>query len=107
VKGQAVEQRRGHLGIAEYRRPFAERQIGSDDDRGALVEPADEMEQQLAAGLRERQIAEFVEDNEIPSGELIDEPALAVFPGFGLKPVDQVDNVEDAGTGTVTDACTG
>jgi len=27
----------------------------------ALVEPADEMEQQLAAGLGERQVAEFVE----------------------------------------------
>ena len=28
-------------------------EIGSDNDRGALVEPADEVEQELAAGLGE------------------------------------------------------
>ena len=62
VVGQAIEQRGGHLGIAEDARPFAEGQVGGDDDRGSLVEPADEVEQELAAGLGERQIAEFVED---------------------------------------------
>ena len=51
VMGQAVEQRGRHLGIAEHARPFAECQIGGDDDGGALVEPADEVEQELAAGL--------------------------------------------------------
>ena len=78
---EAVEERGGHLGVAEDRRPFAEGQIGGDDDRGALVEPADEMEQQLAPGLSERQIAEFVEDDEIAPGQLIGEPALATGAG--------------------------
>jgi hypothetical protein len=50
--GQAVEQRGGHLGFAEDARRFAEGEVGADDDRGALVEPADEVEQELAAGLR-------------------------------------------------------
>jgi hypothetical protein len=49
VMGQPVEQRGRHLGIAEHARPFAERQVGGDDDGGALVEPADEVEQELAA----------------------------------------------------------
>ena len=49
--GQLVEQRRGHLGVAEHGRPLAEGQVGGDDDRAALVEPADQVEQQLAAGL--------------------------------------------------------
>ena len=40
VVGEAIEQRGGHLGITEDARPFAERQVGGDDDRGALVEPA-------------------------------------------------------------------
>jgi hypothetical protein len=44
VVGQAIKQRGGHLGVAEYARPFAESEIGGDDDRGALVEPADEVE---------------------------------------------------------------
>ncbi len=60
VMGEAIEQRRGHLGIAEHARPFAEGEIGGDQDRGALVEPADEVKEKLAAGLGERQVAELV-----------------------------------------------
>ena len=44
VVGQPIKQRGGHLGVAEHARPFAEGQIGGDDDRGALVEPTDEVE---------------------------------------------------------------
>lgn len=47
-----------HFGACEDAWPFAKGEIG--DDRGALVKPADEMEQQLTAGLREGQIAEFI-----------------------------------------------
>ena len=54
VVREAVEQRGRHLGIAEDARPLTEGQVGGDDDRGALVEPADEVEQQLTAGLSER-----------------------------------------------------
>ena len=42
--GQAIEQRGGHLGIAEHAGPFAEGEVGGDDDRGALVEPANKVE---------------------------------------------------------------
>ena len=48
VVGQAVEKRGRHLGIPEHAGPFTEGEIGGEDDGGALVEPADEMEQQLA-----------------------------------------------------------
>ena len=61
VVGEAVEQSGGHLGIAKHGRPFTKSKIGGDDDRCALVEAADEVEQELAAGLRERQVAELVE----------------------------------------------
>jgi len=37
---QAVEQRRGHLGVAEHARPLAEAEVGGDDDAGAFVELA-------------------------------------------------------------------
>ena len=47
--GQPVEQRGGHLGVAEHAGPFSEGEIGGDDNGGALVKPADEMEQKLAA----------------------------------------------------------
>ena len=32
VMGQPVEQRGGHLGVAEHARPFAEGEVGGDDD---------------------------------------------------------------------------
>ena len=51
VMCQPVEQRRGHLGVAEDGGPFPEGQVGGDDHRGALVELADQMEEALAAGL--------------------------------------------------------
>jgi hypothetical protein len=65
MMGQPVEQRGRHLWVAEDARPFAKGEIGGDDNRGALVETADQMEQQLAAGLCEGQIAELVEDDEV------------------------------------------
>ena len=49
--GKPVEECRGHLGVAEDARPFAEVEIGGDQDRGAFVEVADEMEEKLPAGL--------------------------------------------------------
>ena len=75
--GEAVEQRGRHFGIDEDARPFAESEIGGDDDRGPLVETADQVEEQLAASLREGQIAEFVEDDEVETREIVGEPTLA------------------------------
>jgi hypothetical protein len=65
VVGQPIEQRGGHLGVAEHAGPLSEGEVRGDDDRGALVKPADEVEQKLAAGLGEGQIAEFVENDEV------------------------------------------
>ena len=47
--GEAVEKCRCHLGIAEHARPFAEAEIGGDDDAGLLVEPREQMEQECSA----------------------------------------------------------
>ena len=52
VVGEPVEQRGGHLGVADVG-PFPEGEVGGDDERGPLVEPADEVEEELAAGLGE------------------------------------------------------
>ena len=104
MMGKAIEQRRGHLGVAEDGWPFAEGEVGGDDDRGALVEPAHEVEQELAAGLSEGQIAKFVEDDEVAPGELVCGAALASGTEFGLEMVDQVDDVVAPATGTLSDA---
>ena len=86
VVGQAIEQRGRHLGVAEHAGPFTECQVGGDDDGGSLVEPADEVEEQLAAGLGERQIAELVEDDEVEAGEIIGESSLATSAGSSWMP---------------------
>lgn len=104
VVGQAIEQRGGHFGIAEYARPFTEGEVGGDDDRGALIEPADEMEQELTAGLSERQIAEFIEDDEVHAGQVVGEPALATRTGLGLEAIDEIDHVVEAAAGATADA---
>ena len=107
VVGQPIEQRGGHLGVAEHGWPFTEGEVGGDDDRGALVEPADQVEQELTAGLSERQIAEFIEDDEVDAGQLIGEPALPAVAALGLEPVDQIDDVVVPAAGAGADAASG
>jgi hypothetical protein len=80
VVREPVQQRRRHLGIDEHARPFAEGQVGRDDDGRALVEPADQMEQQLAARLCERQIAELVDGDQINTRQPVgDSPVFPIF----------------------------
>ena len=104
MMGQAIEERRRHLGVAKYTGPIAKGQIGGDDDRGALVEPADQMKEPLAAGLSEGQIAEFVENNEVHAGEIFGEPPLPAGAGFALQPIDEVDDGIEAAPGAAADA---
>ena len=47
--GEAVEQGCGHLCVAEHCGPFAEAEVGGDDDAGALVKLAEAVEEQGAA----------------------------------------------------------
>ena len=107
VMGQAIEQRGGHFGIAEHAGPFTEREISGDDDGRALVKPADEVEQQLAAGLSERQVAEFVEDNEVHPGQMLGNTTLPAVAGLDLQAIDEVDHVVEAAAGTRSDAASG
>src|SRR5205807_4320030 len=86
---------------------FPEGEVRGDEERGAFVEPADEVEEQLATGLGERQIAEFVEDDEVQARQLIREPTLAAAAGLGLEPVDEIDHVVEAATRAGSDAAAG
>jgi hypothetical protein len=73
--GEPVEKSCRHLWVAEDARPFTEGEVGGDDDGGALVEPADQMEEELTAGLSEGEITELVEDGEVEPAEIIGDPA--------------------------------
>jgi hypothetical protein len=97
---EAVEQRRCHLGVAKGK-------VGGHDHRCLLIEPADEMEQQLAAGLGHGQIAEFIEDYEVEAAKPAIQSHLAPSQPFGFEMFDQIDDIEEAAACTVADAGTG
>src|SRR5215510_5130586 len=104
VMGQAVQQSSGHLGVTKDAGPFTESEIGGDDDRSALVEAADEVEQELPAGLGEGQITEFIQDDEVHAGQMISKATLMNIPGLGLEPVDEIDHVVKPAAGAGSDA---
>ena len=54
VMREPVEQRCRHLLVAKHARPLAEAQVGCNHNAGALIEFADQVEEQSAAGLAER-----------------------------------------------------
>ena len=45
-----VEQSGGHLAVPEDLRPFAEGQVGGEDERRALIEFGEQVEEELAPG---------------------------------------------------------
>src|SRR5262252_10503519 len=73
-------------------------------DRGAFVEPADQVEQHLSAADRERQITQLVEDDEIDTNKLVGEFSGLAGAGLCLELVDQIDSGKEAHAGTVAHA---
>src|SRR3977135_2303089 len=104
MMGEPVEERGRHLGVAEDARPFTEGQIGRDDHRGAFVELANEMEEQLPTSLSEGQIAEFVENGEVLASEVIGDSSLSPCACFGLQAIDEIDCIEEAAAQAGADA---
>ena len=107
VVRKPVEQRGCHLGISEDAGPFAEGQVGCDNDGCAFVEFADQVEQELSAGLGEGQVAELVEDQEVEAGDEIGGSSLAFCAGFCVQLVHQVDHIEEPTPAAFPDACPG
>ena len=107
VMGEAVQESGGHLGIAKYRWPFAEGEVCGDDDGGALVKLADEVEQELAASLGEGEIAKLVEDDEVEAIQIICQAAMFAAAGLGLESIDQIDDIVEPAPRAVADQCAG
>jgi hypothetical protein len=57
------------------------------------------MEQELAAGLSERQVAELVEDDEVHPGQMLGDPPLPSVAGLDPQAIDEVDHVVEAPAG--------
>ena len=69
--GQSIEQRAGQPFGPEDLGPFVEGQIRGHERRRLLVALGEDLEEQLGAGLRQRHIAELVDDQQILLGELL------------------------------------
>lgn len=80
-----------------------EGQIGGDPQRGVFVELADQVEQQLAAGLTERQITELINDDQIVVQQLLGQATAAAGGLFLLELVDQIDQVVEPSPGPGAD----
>src|SRR5262249_45134344 len=64
--------------------------------RAALIEPADQVEEKLAAGPGKRQISEFVQEDEVHPGQMLSKPALPSITSLGLEAIDEIDHVIEA-----------
>ncbi len=92
---EAIEQRGRHLGAAEDRRSFAEAEVRADDDTGSFIEFAEQMEEQRATRRAERQIAQFVEDDEIGVDQASGDLACLAVVLFLFEGVDEFDGGEE------------
>jgi hypothetical protein len=99
---QAIQHGGGHSGVAEYLRPIRKCQIGSDEQRRVFVQLADQVEQQLAAWLAERQVAQLVDGNEIVASQFLGETAGPASCFLLLELIDEIDQVEEAPVRTRT-----
>ena len=69
--GEAIEKGSGETLGSEHLGPLIEGQVARDDDRSLLVTLAEHLEQQLGAGLRERDEAQLVDDQQFVPAELL------------------------------------
>ena len=67
----AVQQHCGHFGSAKNGGPFAKGEIGRNEYRGALIKPADQVEEKLSARFGKGQVAEFVADHEVQARQMV------------------------------------
>ena len=58
----------------------------------------------MAAGLGEREIAEFIEDDDVEASEIVGDASLAAGSTFGLELIDEIDGSEEPAARTSADA---
>ena len=62
---EPVERGAGESFAAQHLHPLLEGQVGGDDHAGAFIGGADHVEEQFGAQLAGRDVAEFVEDQQV------------------------------------------
>src|ERR1019366_4080562 len=89
VVSKAIEQRASEALGGEHAGPLVEGQVAGDDNRAALVALAEDLEQQLGAGRRQRNVAQLVDDQQLVTGELPLQTQQTLFISCFVQLVDQ------------------
>ena len=90
MMGQPVQKRSGQFCIAEHISPFRKAQIGGDNHTGSFLQFAEQMKQQCTARPAERQVAEFIQNDEISMAKAIGQSALIAVEFFLFKCVNEL-----------------
>jgi hypothetical protein len=91
VVDDAIDHRRGRDLVAENITPAGKREVAGQDQRGVFVSGRDESEEQVRGVLLERDVSDFVDDDQSVTaqpGEFDTEPARQMR---GLQSRDPVD----------------
>ncbi len=89
VMGQAVQQGRRHAFALEDLAPLTERQIAGDQETGPLIPIRKDLEQQFGAGPAERQVSQFIADQQVHPIELAQEAIELILLLHLLQTCDQ------------------
>ena len=76
--------------------PFAEAKVGGDDHAGALVELAQQVEEQRSTRRAERKVSELIQDQQIETDQRLGDLASLASGLFLLERIDQFDGREEA-----------
>ena len=96
--GEPVDDGFREAGVGEHLGPLAERQVGGDDQAAAFVALGEDLEDELGGAVGQREVAQFVEDDELGAGVAADDAAeLAAALGF-------LELVREGGEGGEADA---
>jgi len=88
--GQSIEQRRCHLGIPKYARPFSKRQVGRDQYADPFIQLGQQVKQQGPSSLAERQIPQLIKHYRVHSRQTQREPTRLALRLLLLQRVDQI-----------------
>ena len=93
--GQSIQQRSSHLFIHKDRRPLGKAEVGGNDDAGALIELADQVEQQSTTHLADGQVAQLIQNHQIGMDQSVGKSALLSGLLLLLKGINQFDGGEE------------
>lgn len=77
--GEPVEDSLAQPGVGKDLWPLRERQVGGDDHGGLFGPVGDDLEEQFGGHLGQRDIAEFVDDDQIHAGPALEHASEALF----------------------------